>query len=134
MRLVSHVNIFANVAELKVLWSAMALSEVCLRVYSGQKGASLKAAQQLSQAYRLVNSNLSGATATSDCTIAAVVYLSLYERVQGNFHLGQIHVKGLSNMIDQRGGISCLAKNSHLMHKIFRYFDSLVFQYCWIYG
>lgn len=104
----------------KVLWSALALSEVCLRVYSGQQRASIKATQQLLQAYRLVNSRLSGENATSDCTIAAVVYLSLYERIQGNFHLGQIHVKGLKNMIDQRGGVARLAQNSHLIHKIFR--------------
>lgn len=66
--------------------------------------------RHMSQALRLINERLSGNDAVSNQTIAAVVAMVLYERQQGQFRRGLIHVKGLRQMTELRGGLSQLAQ------------------------
>lgn len=77
--------------------------------------------RHMSQALRLINEGLSGNDAVSDQTIAAVVLMVLYERQQGQFRRGLIHVKGLRQMTELRGGMSQLARTKPaLIQMIFR--------------
>jgi hypothetical protein len=80
-----------------------------------------EAIRHLSHTFRLVNERLSGNDAVSDSTIAVVVSMAQYERLQGHYCQGLIHIKGLQRIIELRGGISQLAKTSPaLVPKIFR--------------
>jgi len=71
--------------------------------------------------FRLLNSKLSGADALKDPTIAAVVAMTGYERLRGEYQKGFVHLKGIERMVELRGGISQLTKNQPgLTQKIFR--------------
>lgn len=75
----------------------------------------------LSHAFRLVNERLSGKDAVSDTTIAVVVIMSQYQRLQGQYRQGLVHLEGLQRMVELRGGISQLTTNKPgLAQKIFR--------------
>ncbi|TGO74848.1 hypothetical protein BELL_0252g00120 [Botrytis elliptica] len=79
------------------------------------------AMHHLSLAFRLVNEKLSGNEAASDTTIAVVLTMSHYYRLQGQFSQGLVHLQGLERMVEMRGGISNLKKKQYtLAQKIFR--------------
>ncbi|KAF7853358.1 uncharacterized protein EAF02_012012 [Botrytis sinoallii] len=79
------------------------------------------AMHHLSLAFRLVNEKLSGNEAASDTTIAVVLTMSHYYRLQGQFSQGLVHLQGLERMVKMRGGISNLKKKQYtLAQKIFR--------------
>ncbi|KAL5001254.1 hypothetical protein BDV10DRAFT_13563 [Aspergillus recurvatus] len=60
----------------------------------------------IARTYRLVQERLmSEEEATSDMTIAILVVMSQYERLQGQYARGYIHVRGLRRMVELRGGI-----------------------------
>lgn len=77
-------------------------------------------APHLARACRIVNQKLSGCDATSDLTIATVLSMSIYERLQGHYEIGLTHLRGLKSIVELRGGISQFAENAHLIQKIFR--------------
>jgi hypothetical protein len=80
-----------------------------------------EAMHHLSLTFRLVNERLSGNNAVSDATIAVVVTLSHFERLQGQYRQGLVHLEGLHQMVKLRGGISQLARNKPgFVPKIFR--------------
>ena len=80
-----------------------------------------KAIQHLSQTFRLINERMSGADAVSDRTIAAVVGMAQYERMQAHYRRGFIHVQGLRQMAKLRGGIRNLKRQMpDLTKKMFR--------------
>lgn len=75
----------------------------------------------LSLAFRLINDKLSGNEAASDTTIAVVLTMSHYYRLQGQFSQGLVHLQGLERMVKMRGGISNLRMKQYtLAQKIFR--------------
>jgi hypothetical protein len=77
--------------------------------------------RHLSYTLRLVNEKLSGNEALSDTTMAIVIAMTHYERVQGRYRQGFIHFKGLQRMIELRGGISQLVTDKpRLAQKVFR--------------
>jgi hypothetical protein len=65
----------------------------------------------LSRAFNLVNERLSGNDALSDTTLAVVVAMAQYARLQGQYHQGAVHLEGLQRMIELRGGVSQLASS-----------------------
>ena len=72
-------------------------------------------------ALHLVNARLSGRDAASNETIAVVLVLGLYERYQGEYRRGLVHLDGLRRMLDLRGGIRELSTSKpDLARKIFR--------------
>lgn len=77
--------------------------------------------QFLSRSLQLLNMNIRKSTKPSDNTIATVVYLSLSERMRGQYEQGQIHILALKRMVTLRGGIEQLVTNRHLANKIFMY-------------
>jgi hypothetical protein len=77
--------------------------------------------RHLCLALRLVNTRLSGTTAVSDETVIVVLVLGMYERQQGEYHRGRVHLDGLHRMVQMRGGVGEFAKvRPDLSRKIFR--------------
>lgn len=75
----------------------------------------------LSLAFRLINDKLSGNDAVADTTIAVVLTMSHYYRLQGQFSQGLIHLEGIERMVKMRGGISNFKREQFtLAQKIFR--------------
>lgn len=80
-----------------------------------------EAMRHLSHTFRLVNERLSGNDAVSDPTIAVVLTMAKYERLQGQHRHSLVHFEGLRRMVELRGGISQLTRNKpDLAQKIFR--------------
>ncbi|KAF7924188.1 uncharacterized protein EAE97_010800 [Botrytis byssoidea] len=79
------------------------------------------AMHHLSLAFHLINEKLSGNEAASDTTIAVVLTMSHYYRLQGQVIQGLVHLQGLERMVKMRGGISNLRREQPtLAQKIFR--------------
>lgn len=71
--------------------------------------------------FRLLNKKLSGNDALKDPTIAAVVAMTQYERLRGEYQHGLIHLEGIRRMVELRGGISrIIISRPGLAQKIFR--------------
>ncbi|KAL4793269.1 hypothetical protein BDV19DRAFT_380231 [Aspergillus venezuelensis] len=65
-----------------------------------------QAMHHIAGTYRIIQQRLlGGKEATSDMTIAILVAMSQYERLQGQYERGYVHVQGLRRMIELRGGI-----------------------------
>ncbi|KAH6622688.1 hypothetical protein F5144DRAFT_497292 [Chaetomium tenue] len=77
--------------------------------------------RHLGLALRLINTRLSGKDAVSTETVTAVLILGLYERQQGEFHRGLVHMDGMQRMLQIRGGILEFSKNNpEIARKILR--------------
>ena len=77
--------------------------------------------KHLCLAIRLVNARLSGRDAVSNETVMVVLSLGLYERFQGEYRRGLMHLDGLVQMIDLRGGIREFSTSRpDLARKVFR--------------
>lgn len=86
-----------------------------------EKEDATDAIRHLSRTFRIINERLAGNGAVSDETIAAVVAMAQYDRHQGEYTRGCIHIQGLCRMIALRGGIAKLAsERPTLTQKIFR--------------
>ncbi|KAL4974810.1 hypothetical protein BDW66DRAFT_167549 [Aspergillus desertorum] len=59
----------------------------------------------IARTYRIVQERLMSEEAPSNMTIAILVAMSEYERLQGQYARGYIHVRGLRRMVELRGGI-----------------------------
>ncbi|KIX04844.1 uncharacterized protein Z518_05715 [Rhinocladiella mackenziei CBS 650.93] len=68
----------------------------------------------------MVTEKLSSHEALSDPTLAVVVALIHYDRLQGQFHQGMVHFKGLQQLVQLRGGITQLRRKPAIAQKIFR--------------
>ncbi|PYH44036.1 uncharacterized protein BP01DRAFT_299537 [Aspergillus saccharolyticus JOP 1030-1] len=82
-----------------------------------QKGIAAEALRHLLRALHLLNARLAGVDSLSDDTVAAVVGMVHYERHLGHFDRAYIHVRGLRQMVNIRGGIRQLG--CELSRKIF---------------
>jgi hypothetical protein len=77
--------------------------------------------RHLCLALRLVNARLSSKDAVSNETLIAVLILGLYERYQGDFERGLVHLEGVRRMLDMRGGIrEFAATGPSWARKVFR--------------
>ncbi|KAL4867693.1 hypothetical protein BDV12DRAFT_117310 [Aspergillus spectabilis] len=64
----------------------------------------------IARTYRIVQERLMENEAISDMTIAILVIMSQYERLQGQHARGYIHMQGLRRMVELRGGIKQLSR------------------------
>jgi hypothetical protein len=77
--------------------------------------------RHLCLALRLVNARLSGKDAVTNETLFVVLVLGLYERYQGEFDRGLVHLDGVQRMLDMRGGIRKFAATGpSWARKVFR--------------
>jgi transcription factor-like protein len=101
---------------------AMAVSIMSLNNLCAHQEDTSKAVRHISHSLRLLSTRLSGAHAVSDENIMAVINMVQYDRCQGEYQRGVVHVDGLLRMIQLRGGIAELARaNPKLALKVFRY-------------
>ncbi|KXJ87456.1 hypothetical protein Micbo1qcDRAFT_197802 [Microdochium bolleyi] len=83
--------------------------------------------KHLSRAFQLINAKLTaseegaaGGPAT-DALMAVVIFMALYERHQGRWMQGFVHLRGLQRMVELRGGLAGLIRDSPAVaHKILR--------------
>ncbi|KAL4785207.1 hypothetical protein BJX76DRAFT_189589 [Aspergillus varians] len=69
-------------------------------------GESTQGMYHIARTYRIIQERLmSREEATSDMTIAILVAMSQYERLQGQYERGYVHVQGLRRMVELRGGV-----------------------------
>ncbi|KAH6614439.1 hypothetical protein B0J18DRAFT_300899 [Chaetomium sp. MPI-SDFR-AT-0129] len=80
--------------------------------------------RHLCLALRLVNTRLSGENAASNETLMAVLVLGMYERQQGEYGRGLVHLDGLQRMVQLRGGLAKFSESGPsgpvLARKVFR--------------
>ncbi|KAL4948481.1 hypothetical protein BDW69DRAFT_189225 [Aspergillus filifer] len=81
-----------------------------------------QAMHHIARTYRIIQQRLlGGKEATSDMTIAILVAMSQYERLQGQYERGYVHVQGLRRMIELRGGIRQFGRESAgIVQKVLR--------------
>lgn len=97
------------------------MASACAAFITEDSNHSLVALYHMSQAYRLINQDLSSSEAFSDTTIAVVAAINLYDRLYGDPQKAMIHLEGVTRMIAIRGGIRELAKRSFIIaEKAFR--------------
>jgi hypothetical protein len=89
----------------------MAMSVTVLNNLLIEQEDPIEALRHLSRAFHLVNERLSGNDALSDTTLAVVVVMAQYARLQGQYHQGAVHLGGLQRMIELRGGVSQLTSS-----------------------
>ncbi|KAI0879096.1 hypothetical protein GGS24DRAFT_440742 [Hypoxylon argillaceum] len=99
----------------------IAMASACAAFITEDSNHSPVALYHMSQAYRLINQDLSSSEAFSDTTIAVVAAINLYDRLYGDPQKAMIHLEGVTRMIAIRGGIRELAKRSFIIaEKAFR--------------
>lgn len=99
----------------------MAISITRLNKTILQKEDPALALQHQAQAFDLINSRLSRADPASDANLAVIVMFSQYERLQGRYVQALVHLDGLCQMLELRGGITQLAEEKpSLFQKIIR--------------
>ncbi|KAF5494274.1 hypothetical protein CGCS363_v010066 [Colletotrichum siamense] len=72
------------------------------------------------QAFNMINERLSGTEALSDTTIGLACMFSVQESVRGDLEKYNVHLKGLYQMIELRGGIRVFEDNLEVLQKICR--------------
>ncbi|KAL3294293.1 Citrate synthase [Colletotrichum asianum] len=68
----------------------------------------------------MINERLSGAEALSDTTIGLACMFSVQESVRGDLENYNVHLRGLYQMIELRGGIHVFEDNLEVLQKIYR--------------
>ncbi|KAI0479665.1 hypothetical protein F4859DRAFT_444171 [Xylaria cf. heliscus] len=99
----------------------IAMASACAAFLTGDSCHSPLALYHMSQAYRLINQQLSSKEALSDATIAVVAAINIYDRLYGDPQKAMVHLNGVAQMVELRGGIGVLAKrNPVIAEKVFR--------------
>ncbi|KAF2493962.1 hypothetical protein BU16DRAFT_562918 [Lophium mytilinum] len=91
---------------------AVAVSTIALNNLVTKQEEPAEALRHLSCTFRLVNERLSGKDTVSNTTIAVVLLLTQYERIQNRYCQGLVHLEGLHRMVELRGGICKLTRDA----------------------
>jgi len=114
----SWIHTFLNLTK---CWIGFYCTAAMSLVAFNSRSQDQEAFHLLAFAFRLLNRKLSGGDALEDPTIAAVVTMTHYERLRGEYRKGLVHLRGIQRMVEMRGGISQLTKTRPgLTQKIFR--------------
>lgn len=95
--------------------STLAISASYVNFLQRKTTTSPKTLYHISRAYALVNLKLSGPESISDQAIAAVVSLAIYQQIHHSHSTGLIHLNGLYQMIQLRGGITRLIEENRAL-------------------
>ncbi|KAH8162865.1 hypothetical protein CIB48_g5375 [Xylaria polymorpha] len=105
------------------------MASACTAFLTGDSNHSPLALYHMSQAYRLINQQLSGHEALSDATIAVVATINIYDRLYGDPQKAMVHLNGVTRMVALRGGIGELAKRNFVIaEKVFRLEEAELFE------
>jgi hypothetical protein len=106
--------------------SAMSTALPFLDNLVSQPEGKLLAMRHASHTFRLVKQKIYGQSAVTDLTIAAIVSMAQYEHHQNQFQQGSVHLQGLWQIAQLRGGISDLIRSPYgLGQKLLRYSQAL---------
>ncbi|KAI1822037.1 hypothetical protein F4861DRAFT_516509 [Xylaria intraflava] len=109
---------FANEAHFHCI---VALSSACAAFLMGDSSHSPVALYHMSRAYRLITQKLSSNEALADATISVVSSTTIYDRLYGDVERSMIHLNGVSEMINLKGGIRALVRRNFVIaEKAFR--------------
>ncbi|KAG6358887.1 hypothetical protein INS49_012406 [Diaporthe citri] len=95
--------------------STLAISASYVEFCQRKPSVSPKTLHHIAKAYELVNVKLSGPDSISDSAIAAVVALVMYQQVHNQHSAGLVHLHGLFQMIQLRGGIFRLLRENRAL-------------------
>lgn len=87
---------------------SLSLMQVCNELFMGDGSSSPKALHYLSHTFALVNKRLRSDKALSDSTIGIIVSLINQEQIRRNRTAAEIHICGLSRIVELRGGLDKL--------------------------
>ncbi|RYC66196.1 hypothetical protein CHU98_g47 [Xylaria longipes] len=108
--------------------STIAIASACAAFLTEDPYHSPIALYHLSQAYRLINQELSSNEELSDATIAVVAAINVYDRLYGDPQKAMVHLNGVTRMVALRGGIGELAKRNFIIaEKVFRLEEAELF-------
>ncbi|PTB38236.1 hypothetical protein M441DRAFT_82420 [Trichoderma asperellum CBS 433.97] len=83
--------------------------------------ANISATHHITQVFRLINERISRGERITYPTMAVVMSLSSYESTRGRYDRGIIHLLGLYQMIEMRGGLDRIgSEKPEIMQKIYR--------------
>ncbi|KAH8653629.1 hypothetical protein BX600DRAFT_515884 [Xylariales sp. PMI_506] len=74
----------------------------------------------MARSLQIVKEKLSSEEALNDSTLATIISLTQFDRVQGRYEQGIVHFEGLLRMTLLRGGVSGFLRNPAILQKIFR--------------
>lgn len=87
----------------------LCLISACNDFYLLQPKSSALALTHLTQTFQLLARRLSGDEALSELTFALVIGLVIYAQLRGDMSSWRIHMRGLSRLVDMKGGIAQLS-------------------------
>jgi hypothetical protein len=96
------------------------MSEIVTENLLDKHETSPQALYHLSATYRCISQRLQRNVAPSDMTIAAVVSMAIHEDLKGQPARSKVHIDGLQQLVELRGGIDCFGANCVLLHKMCR--------------
>jgi Fungal specific transcription factor domain len=103
-----------------VFHCTVATSFVVFEAVSLKGADAIEAMGHANRAFHLLNKKISSEDALSDTTMANMICMAQYERVQSQYGQALVHFKGLQRMVELRGGIELLKSKRELAQKIFR--------------
>ncbi|CRG91748.1 hypothetical protein PISL3812_08800 [Talaromyces islandicus] len=80
----------------------------------------LRAIRHLNAAISIVNRRIADLESVTDETLLIVATIAIIEKSRGAHDNWQIHMEGLHNLVNLRGGLSCLESKPLLMGKLYR--------------
>jgi hypothetical protein len=101
----------------------MAAAIVSLNNLGSKPDDALQAMRHMSSTFRLVNQKLADQNAAADLTIAAIISMAQYEQLRNQYRQGSVHVQGLRQIVQLRGGVvrQLMTSPPHLVQKMLRY-------------
>ncbi|KAF4884549.1 hypothetical protein CGCFRS4_v012615 [Colletotrichum fructicola] len=99
---------------------SLATVATCLDFFQRSEKDSEQAILHTNQAFNMINERLSGAEALSGTTIGLACMFSVQESVRGDLEKYNVHLRGLYQMIELRGGIRVFEDNLEVLQKICR--------------
>ncbi|KAK2811632.1 hypothetical protein FQN50_001974 [Emmonsiellopsis sp. PD_5] len=113
--------IFQNlVSDEAFFYGMLAMAEICGDSLIGRTDTSPRALIHLSHTYRCIGRNLENGSLPSDSTIAAVMFMAVYDDLTGQPERSKIHVEALYRMVELRGGLDQLKANRLILQKVCR--------------
>ncbi|KAK2742261.1 hypothetical protein FQN55_007930 [Onygenales sp. PD_40] len=118
---ITRSAIFQNlISDEAFFYGMLAMAEICGDSLMGRTDTSPRALIHLSHTYRCIKRNLENDSLPSDSTIAAVMFMAVYDDLTGQPARSKVHVEALYRMVELRGGLDQLKANRLVLQKVCR--------------
>ncbi|KAK7415678.1 hypothetical protein QQX98_005712 [Neonectria punicea] len=99
---------------------AIAMTNTCIDFFLRRTEESPTALAHLSRTFQLLNKRLGSKDAVTDMTIGLTAVLSIRESVRGDLKTNKVHLDGLQQMVELRGGLRSFEGDVSVLQKICR--------------